>query len=104
MERLSGALNDHKGDMSLRELARSLGVSTTTVEAWLKGWRRPGWEHIEALSAFLEEDRLEVVTWILDDVASKKGLSEAPIIHGLSSGRRRPKDSRPPGRPLPLPA
>lgn len=69
MQKLADALRakqDESG-LSLRGLARALGVSVGAAEGWLKGWRKPDWDNVPPLAEFLGESEAEIVSWILGD-------------------------------------
>ena len=60
---------DEKG-LSLRALARELGVAVGTAEGWLKGWRTPEIRHITNIAVFLRVDPSEVLDWELEEIAT----------------------------------
>jgi transcriptional regulator with XRE-family HTH domain len=85
MDKLAAALRDRQGDQSLRGLARDLGVATGTAEAWLKGWRQPGYGHLPTISDYLEVPIDEIIGWIIDEEPREKfrfsgiGLPTQPV-------------------------
>jgi len=85
MEKLAAALTDRQGDMSLRALARELGVAVGTAEGWVKGWRQPDLRHIPSIARFLEVDSGEVVGWLLADMNVAKGGSLRSLQPALAS-------------------
>lgn len=92
MDRLSGALEELKRrrGWSLRALARELGVSPSTAESWIKGWRTPDLERVPAIADALGETPGEVASWLLAEVLDNVGDDhdgEAPIIHGMTAPR-----------------
>jgi hypothetical protein len=52
-------------------MARDLDVAVGTVEAWVKGWRRPNLSHIPKLAVYLDLTTGEVVAAALEDGESK---------------------------------
>lgn len=60
---------DERG-LSLRALARELGVAVGTAEGWLKGWRTPEIRHITNIAVFLRVDPSEVLDWELEEIAT----------------------------------
>lgn len=69
-EALAKALEEKKGDRSLRALARDLEVAVGTAEGWLNGWRSPEIRHIIRLAAYLEVDPCVILQWELDEVVN----------------------------------
>lgn len=67
-EALAKALEEKKGDRSLRALARDLDVAVGTAEGWLNGWRTPEIAHIARLAVYLEVDPCVIMRWELDEL------------------------------------
>ena len=67
-EALAKALEEKKGDRSLRALARDLEVAVGTAEGWLNGWRTPEIPHIALLAVYLDVDPCVIMRWELDEL------------------------------------
>lgn len=83
-EQLARALEEKKGDRSLRALARDLGVAVGTAEGWLNGWRTPELENIPGLAEYLGLDVGQIVEWELEAVVAKNRLQMIDIL-GLAT-------------------
>lgn len=69
MEQLAKALQDYKDqeNLTLRGLAKKLGVQHGTAESWLKGWRKPGYEHLPVIVETIKVDELTIYRWLTDN-------------------------------------
>lgn len=68
---LAEALEQRKGDRSLRALARDLNVAVGTAEGWLNGWRSPDLRHVPVLAAYLNVPIGTIVEWELEAIGAK---------------------------------
>lgn len=83
-KQLAEALEERKGDRSLRALARELDVAVGTVEGWINGWRSPEIKYIAMLAVYLDVDPCLILKWEIAELNPE-------IVHSLNaplSGRQ----------------